>query len=86
MSIMNYYKDLNYHSSMCLVGGTDDAGVSAYFAESCMKKSLEAIRHIEENLRKEYYRKKEYIHEESLADYDCSKFNARKGMQLPPNI
>ena len=85
INIMNYYKDMNYFSSSCLLVGTDATGTSGYFAKSCMKISIEAVRYTAETLSKGSYRKTSYYSEGSVYDLDTATFDTQKGLQLPPN-
>lgn len=82
VNVLNYYKDLNYFSSSCLVIGTDATGTNAYFASVCMKTSLEATEYIQSILNKGFYKQDEYRSDSALMDLDTGSFNARTGISL----
>ncbi len=82
LDTLNYYKDLNYFSSNCLVVGTDAAGTSAYFAAVCMKTSIDAINYIEEILAKHLYKQEGYRVNPAPMDFGAVSFDARKGLHL----
>jgi len=84
VSTLNYYKNLNYFSSGCLMIGGGATETSGYFANVCARTSIDAIKHIEEALRKGSYKKDEYICAGVPVDLDTGVFDAREGLSIPP--
>ena len=77
-----HYKDLNHYSSNCLIIGSEDTGISGYFANACMKISIDAIKSIEARLKSGKYKKEEYVCTKDAVDIEFGRFDTRKGLSI----
>ncbi len=82
MTVLSYYKDLNHYSSNCLIIGSNDTGISGYFANVCMKTSIDAINSIEARLKSGKYKKEEYVCTNDPIDIEYGHFDTRKGLSI----